>query len=946
MLSIREFLIDSWFPYGEVGVEGLRERAVSSALPPIYFLHVWFARRPLVASRTTVLCSILRTDNKEKIFKILGFPTDKDIVLIQKDAEISKASGIRKNQSPYTWDRAFKHVPTKSELEWLHDKLKQIWNGKLPTVLDPMAGGGSIPFESMRLGLPTVASDLNPVAFLILKATLEYPAKFREKLIPAIKEFCSEVHEKAYSELNPFFPNVEDEKIYQYLWCRTIVCNKCGLLIPLSPNWWVVKSDEEEDQIAIKLKIPKESEGNTCSFEIIKNPQKIGYDPDNGTDVGKDGRCPRCPRTISGDVIKKDAQEGNMGHQLYCVSTKKIIGLKKQERYFRLPTDTEIASVISAEQRLQEKLPKWIKNKLVPETIIQHGMKTREPLNFGMKTWIDMFNPRQLLVHMTYLEKFLEVKTKWSNDKTKDKMFVEALTVYGAMVFDTCINFNCILTRWSSSRLRVLGAMDMQAYPFKTSYSEWNQIGPGRSESGFLWSLSKTMKATKNLVDLLPSTSHDLKLCSADASNLKLADGSIDAIIVDPPYGENVMYGEMSDFFYVWLKKMVGDLFQFEFTKELSDKDSEAVANLSLYRDAGRGQAKKLADQHYQSKMEACFKEMNRVLTNDGVLTVMFTHRRSEAWSGLTKALMNAGFTFKSSWAIVTEPGQKFGKSGGNLKRTVILACKKRTEEKKGLWSNVKEELYREAETKVKEYADSGITGPDLLVCTYGPVLGKFGNYSLIKDSSGNTKGPEDALELVAEAVNKFTVDIPGADLETLAYVNLITSFPQQIIDEDDARITVVFGGNLSIHDLIDKGLVSKSGKKITILTSKQRLENGIIDLAKPDALKSLIDVVHASLITFEKLGTKAVKKLLEDTGKDSSDSGLIATLKSISSLGFDMSGKSAISAEVRVATSLLQALGYEPESVLKKGEKLTHYTKFKKGEKLDDYEESSDEDQ
>ncbi|MBM3911310.1 MAG: hypothetical protein FJ356_06645 [Thaumarchaeota archaeon] len=338
---------------------------------------------------------------------------------------------------------------------------------------------------------------------------------------------------------------------------------------------------------------------------------------------------------------------------------------------------------------------------------------------------------------------------------------------------------------------------------------------------------------------------------------------------------------------------------------------------------------------------------MNRVLMHDGILTVMFTHKKSEAWAGLTKALLNAGFTFKSSWAVATEPGQKFGKRDkGVLKRTVILACRKRTEEKKGLWSEVKEELYQEAESKVKEYADSGITGPDLLVCTYGPVLGKFGNYSLIKDSSGNTKGPEDALELVAEVVNKFTINIPGADLETLAYVNLITSFPQQIVEEDEARITVVFGGNLSIHDLVAKGLVEKKNGKITILTSKQRLENGIIDLAKPDSLKSLIDVVHASLITFEKLGIKAVKKLLEDTGKDSSDSGLIATLKSISSLGFDVSGKSAISAEVRTATSLLQALGYEPESVLKKGERLTHYPKFKKGKKLDDYEESSDEDQ
>jgi len=414
-----------------------------------------------------------------------------------------------------------------------------------------------------------------------------------------------------------------------------------------------------------------------------------------------------------------------------------------------------------------------------------------------------------------------------------------------------------------------------------------------------------------------------------DSSKIPLENKSIESVIVDPPYGENVMYGEVADFFYVWLKKMVGDLFPDEFKNELSDKDAEAVANSSLYRDAGRGQAKKLADQHYQSKLEACFKEMNRVLVDNGVLTVMFTHRKSEAWSGLTRALMNAGFTFKSSWAVATEPGQKFGKRDkGVLKRTVLLACKKRTTEKKGLWSKVKEELYAEAQSKVKEYSDVGITGPDLLVCTYGPVLGKFGDYSLVKDSSGNTKGPEDALDLVAEAVNKFTTDIPGSDIETMAYVNLITSFPELIIDEDDARVTVMFGGNLSISDLVDKGLVDKKGSKVTILTSKQRLDSGVIDLGKPENLKSLIDVVHACLITFEKQGIKAVKKLLEDTGKDSSDSGFVATLKAISSLRFDVSGKSAMSDEIKTVNSLLEALGLEPESVLKKGEKLTHYPK------------------
>ncbi len=927
-------LINDWFPFGEAGVESKRERAASSAFPPINYLHIWFARKPLITSRSSIICSVLQNKDKKNIFKILGIPNDKDIVSLQKKIEEDKAKGIRKKENPYTWDRAFKHTPSDSEFEWLHKELKKVWGGKLPTVLDPMAGGGSIPFEALRLGLPTIASDLNPVSFLILKSTLEYPVKFGDKLIPAVEEFCNEVQKRAYEELKEFFPHIENEKITQYLWCRTIKCEKCGLMVPLSRSWWLLKEDDVEKQIAARLIIPKESEGDICSFEIIKNPSKIGYDPDEGTDVKREGICPRCPRTILGDFVKKEAQEGRMGHQLYCVNAKQTVGLRKQEWNFRVPTKDEIDSIKNVENVLETRLPFWLKKGIAPDTDIPYGEKGREALNFGMKKWIDMFNPRQKFTHLTYLEKLLQVKKEWMNDKKKDKDFVEAILVYAGIVFDNCITYNCLFSRWAPTYGRVNNGMVLQAFPFMTSNAEWNQLGPMK-HGGFNWSISKTLKSVKEIIKFVPRESN-LKIFCEDSAKLRFDEKSIEAIVIDPPYHENVLYGEISDFFYVWLKKTVGDLFPNEFKNELSDKDSEAVANSALYREAGRGQAKKLAYHHFQAKIEACFKDMNRVLKDDGILTVMFTHKKSEAWAGLTKSLMNAGFTFRSSWAVKTERGTKFAKTNkGVLSRTVILACVKRTQEKKGLWSKVKEELYNEAKSKVAEYSKEGITGPDLLVCTYGPVLGKFGDYSLIKDSAGNTKGPEDALDLVAEVVNKFTTNIPGADLETMAYVNLISSFSKSTIDYDDARVTVMFGGNLSISDLIDKGLVVKEGKKVTMLTSKQRLDSGVIDSSKPENLKSLIDVVHTCLVIFEKLGIKAVKKLLEDTGKDSSDSGFIATLKAISSVGFDVEGKSPMFDEIKTVNSLLEALGLEPESVLKKGEKLTHYPNEAK---LDDF--------
>ncbi|MBT4326949.1 MAG: DUF1156 domain-containing protein, partial [Candidatus Nitrosopelagicus sp.] len=573
-LAEKEFLIDSWFPFGEVSVESIRERAAFTALPAMYALHVWFARRPLIASRAAILYSLLQNKNKENTFKIMGFPLGKDMVLIQKQIEDDKAKGIRKKEHGYTWDRAFKHTPTDSELEWLHTELKKVWGGKLPTVMDPMAGGGSIPFEAMRLGLPVISSDLNPIAFLIQKATLEYPAKFGDKLIPAVEEFCNEIHKRAYEELKEYFPKNENEKIYAYIWARTITCQKCDLIIPLSPNWWFFRKGEKSEWLAVKLKIPKESEGNICSFEIIKNPEKIGYDPSDSTDKRKEALCPRCKTKTSGDSVKKQAQDGKMGHQMYCVYTKYLEG-RKIVRNFRIPSSKEINSDLNLRIKLKEKIKNLEKLKIIPNTEIPRGLKTRELHNFGMNHWTDLFNPRQLLAHLTYLERFDEVKQEWLKNVKLDHELTKAVIVYGGFVIDGCVDYNSILTLWDSRGTKIAHTMNIQSFPFKSSYAEFDH-------SEMLWPWVST-KIKSVLVEILLFLDNNIvpKNFCCDAANVSNNDKSVEAIIVDPPYSENVMYAEVTDFFYVWLKKTVGGLFPNEFKNELSDKDAEAVANSS-----------------------------------------------------------------------------------------------------------------------------------------------------------------------------------------------------------------------------------------------------------------------------------------------------------------------------------------------------------------------------
>jgi len=308
----------------------------------------------------------------------------------------------------------------------------------------------------------------------------------------------------------------------------------------------------------------------------------------------------------------------------------------------------------------------------------------------------------------------------------------------------------------------------------------------------------------------------------------------------------------------------------------------------------------------------------------------MFTYRESAAWEGLAESLMNAGFTFKSSWPVHTEPGEKFGKANkGALKVTVILYCRKRKEHQPGRWEDVIDEIRETAQLKVKEYQNFGITGPDLLVSLYGPAMGKFSEYYPVKDITGRVRNIKDAFTIVAEVVNEhLTGDIDGADMETLAYLNLLRNASGLIMEVDLARICTVFGGNTSL-DMLDikggTGLVKKVGSKVIILTAKKRLEEGIFNPDRPNSFRGLMDVVHASLIIYEREGITSVTRLLQEAGRDARDAGIISVLSAIGSLGEETSGD--LGAEARIANALLEALGHSPAGIGKTGEKITHWS-------------------
>jgi len=311
-------LIEEWLPIEALGIESNRENSTGQH-PPLNRLHVWWARRPLTASRAAVLASLLPAYSDEWPKKLKDrFPSHKDYhnwflrfigilgdpVAARKLLNFARDRDI-KVSNPYGYSRAFKSNPDENDIEMMKTLLINTWKDLNLSVLDPMAGGGSIPFEALRYGFNIHANELNPVASVILDATFKYPILFGKDLIPQIKNFSKEISTRARKLLSKYFPSQKNEQILCYLWARTVNCPSSGKPIPLSPNWWLRKGSKP---IAVNMMC--ETKWKKCKFEIIKGKAVTKYNPDEGTINRGTAISPWSKDTIDASYIKAEAKAG------------------------------------------------------------------------------------------------------------------------------------------------------------------------------------------------------------------------------------------------------------------------------------------------------------------------------------------------------------------------------------------------------------------------------------------------------------------------------------------------------------------------------------------------------------------------------------------------------------------------------------------------------------
>lgn len=916
-------LIETWLPIAEIGIESLRERTPMTPFPAPNRLHVWWARRPLVASRAAILAALLPPDaDRQTFLHVLGIHGD-PVAAKKRIAQATK-DNIRLGKDAYGYSRAFSYKPSNEETAWI-DALTGL---SAPVILDPTAGGGSIPFEAVRTGCVALANDLNPVAWLVMKATVEFPAIHGAPLLRRYGELGAEFTRRCVSRLKPFFPPEPAPNCIPdgYLWARTVTCPYCGGEVPLSPNW---RLDNAGTGVRVSGAEDAATGTRRCSFEIVH--QLADQSP--GTVSGGNGLCPfpDCGRVIDGDEIKKQAQAGRMGEQLYAVvyREEQITGYTKagnpkvkKVRGFRAPRpEDDVRDQVRA--ALDAKLPEWQARNCVPDEEYPENTNDDRPRQYGMPLWRDMFSPRQLYGHCTSVEVFQELVEELGGPAALSDLDKAALT-YLAIAVDKMIDWNSLSCTWELTKQRMGHTFARHDFAFRSSYCE---MSPTIAGLGYDWVVDATGKAIKELLELCgkEATPREADLFgggaegSAGAAGVVIShgsgdnlphvgDASVDAVVMDPPYYDNVMYAELADFFYVWLKRTAGLLYPEAFSSYLTDKDREAVANPAKFRDftqvRGSGGAKKRAARDYQERMAAIFTECRRVLKPDGVMVLMFTHKATGAWDALAQGLLEAGFTVTASWPVNTEAeGSLHIKDKNAAKSTIFLVCRPRPQEDRAAGDAGKITYWEEVEPKVvgvirgeggtpgrvAEFQAQGIRGVDLYLSCFGPALQVFSEhwpmqrgraaqrpepvrgaqYRLVEDEEWDPYAvrPEDALMAARRAVKDWRME-QLATVKRQAHLDPVTEFfllawdafesPEFPADEA-LKLARVVGVNFD-QDLKGKVLEVKAGD-VVLWDSAMRARKGALGAPTHDVLLNALH--HAARIGREQ-NTGAARDMLE----------------------------------------------------------------------------------
>jgi len=861
---MKKKLIEVAIPLEVINAASAREKSIRHGHPST--LHLWWARRPLAACRA-VLFAQLVDDPSSRVDELLSDPH------LRKQAEaelpgrvkawgLSKASAKgmavsapepeleevaveieRKRLFAIIEDLVKWENSTNEEvLERARAEIRKSWGGELPSVYDPFSGGGSIPLEAQRLGLPAYGSDLNPVAVMIGKAMIEIPPKFKDKepihpgakdrqfyrnaegLAEDVKFYGEWMREKAWERIGHLYPQVDLPKEYgggkatviAWIWARTVPSPDpafSDVHVPIASSFLLSAKPGKEawiepvvDRTSKTIDYRIHQGGAKAEIALAKEGTKAGR--------GANFRCIMSDTAITPDYVKRVGQSGRMGQTLLAVVAEGSRG-----RAYTAPSQEQVSIALSAN-------PDW-----KPDTSLPNDPRNFWTVDYGLTTFGDLFTNRQLVALNTLSELVHAARTQIEIDAVNAglsteptplrdggkaaKAYAEAVSIYLGFLVGQVANHCSTICGWNSPNQQMRSTFSRQSLPMTWDFAEVNVFS---ESSGSYHSLFTRM--VKGF-ETLGAGSQKSQVMQSDAQSAAYTPGCV--ISTDPPYYDNIGYADLSDFFFCWMKPALRSTFPDLFSLLVTPKADELVA--TPYRHGGRD----AADDFFLDGMSRAIARMAKNGNSECPTTIYYAFKQSEielegisstGWATFVQSVMDAGFSVVGTWPLRTEkPGRMIAVGTNALANSVVLVCRKKEATAEVVTrAEFIRALKRELPPAIAELQAASIAPADMPQSAIGPGMGVFSRYKAVLESDDSPMSVKTALQLINRELDEYLGGIQGEFDPDTRFA--ITWFEQNGNGKGDYGVAdnLARARGISVESVKHAGIVESAAGKVRIL--------------------------------------------------------------------------------------------------------------------------------
>lgn len=823
----RRKLIEVSLPLEDINRESAREKSIRHGHPST--LHLWWARRPLASARAVLFAQLVDDPSSYPD----RFPTEED----QKRERERLHDIIRRL---VVWE----NINDEKLLAEAHAEIMASTGNNPPAILDPFAGGGTIPLEAQRLGLEAHASDLNPVAVLINKALIEIPPKFAGQrpvfpgaaderlgdwpratgLAEDVRRYGAWMRDRAQERIGHLYPKatITDEKsgtttkatVIAWIWARTVTCPNpaCGIEMPLVRSWWLGKKKGKEAYVVPEIVADDEApSGRRVDFLIGNDTLKGPTAATDGT-VGRNGAiCVACGSAVALKYIREEGRAGRMQGKLMAVVAE---GLRS--RVYLPSTNLQVAAADIGS-------PPGAPTSSLPEKAPSFRVQA-----YGMEQHADLFTNRQLVALTTFSELVGEARERVLEDAQETGMprgdglskggveavaYADAVATYLALGVSRTLDLQNSLVSWSNGRDQARNLFSRQAVPMVWDFAE---VSPFARAAGDVSIATETMA---NAIGSLPGQGGG----SAEQIDASSRSYSGAVIATDPPYYDNIGYSDLSDFFYVWLRLSLRSIHPELFSTMLVPKAEELVAN--PYRHEGREGASRFFEQGFES----VFKEARESASSDYPISVYYAFKQQElesegvtstGWATLLEGMIRSGWTITATWPVRSERAGRMISVGTNaLASSIVLSLRPRSEtsgptSRRGFLTSLKAELPR----ALAEMQQGAIAPVDLAQSTIGPGMAIFSRYSSVLENDGTPMSVKTALSLINQVLDEVLSQNDGdLDADSRFCLKWYLQFGWDAAPYGEADVLAT-ATNTSVEGLRSAGVLTSGSGKVQLV--------------------------------------------------------------------------------------------------------------------------------